>query len=577
MRQLLIELRRRNVLRVALAFVAASWLVIQVVETVSPAFGVGDYAVRYVVIALGIAFPLVLIFAWVFELTPEGLKLERDVDRSHSITPHTGRKLDRAIIVVLAVATAYFAVDKFLLGERVPVTPAAAPGKSIVVLPFIDLSQGGDQEYFSDGITEELINLLAQIRDLRVISRSSAFSFKGQRPDIQTVASQLDVDHVLEGSVRKAGDRVRVTVQLINAQSDAHLFSQNYDRKLDDIFEIQDEIAASVVDELRLILMDYRPRHAPVDPAAYDEYLRGRYLAEQTREDSMRQAQAKFENAVRLAPEFADAWAALGDVYRFRVSRAQMDQQEGLQLAREAVAKAMAIDPENSEAHVVRGRIARDMDWDWRSADAAFQKAASLDPGNPHALRGAAGLALTLGRTSEAVELGRQAALLDPISLPVLQNLALFQIYDGRLRDAENLVRDLIERDPAYPTAHAMLSWIYVLDGNAAAALEAAARESSVPIRLFSESIAWYAAGEPVVSQQSLDELIAGYSDTWPYQVGVIHAYTDRPDEAFAWLDKAYAARDSGMSTILEDFFLGKLHDDPRWQPMLARMDLLPP
>ena len=574
MRQFFDELRRRNVHRVAVAFVVASWLIVQVVDTVSPAFGFGDDAVRYAVIVLAIAFLPVLALAWVFELTPEGLKLERDFDRGSSKTPQTRRRLDRAIIVVLALATTYFAVDKFLLDSGDTATQSIAAKKSIVVLPFVDLSENKDQEYISDGIAEELINLLAQIPQLRVISRSSAFSFKGQAMSTTAIAKRLKVDHVLEGSVRRAGDRLRVTVQLINAQTDEHLFSQNYDRTLNDIFDIQDEIAASVVDRLKLILFDDRPQPSAVDPRAYDEYLRGRYLAEQIHEASMRQAQVRLENAVRIAPDFADAWVALGDVYRFRTGRGQMDQQQGLRLAHEAAAKALAIDPENPGAYVLRGRIASDFDWDWQSADADFQMAARLDPSSPHALRGAAGLAQTLGRPDEALRMAQEAVLLDPVSVPVLQNLALIQLNAGRLHEAEATVRGLIARDPTHPTVYALLSWIYVLSGNASAALDAAHKESAEPIRIFSEAIASFATGDGVAAEKYLNELIDKYGDTWYYQIAMIYAYTNRADEAFAWLDKAYAARDTGMTVMLTEPFLENLHDDPRWHEMLARMNL---
>jgi tetratricopeptide (TPR) repeat protein len=361
---------------------------------------------------------------------------------------------------------------------------------------------------------------------------------------------------------------------LIDAQSNSHLYSQNYNAKLDDIFEIQDSIATSVVDRLKLILLDERPRRQAVDSKVYDDYLQGRYLAELGDAASMQAAQARFGNAVHMAPDFADAWVALGDTYRFRASRGQMDQQQGRQLARDAAATALDIDPEHPGAYVLQGHIARSFDWDWQSADANFRKAVSLDPGNSDALRGAASIALTLGRLDESVELAQKAVLFDPVSVSVMQNLALFQVYAGRFNEAAATVETLIARDATQPTAYAMRSWIHVLAGNAGAGVDAAHQESEEPIRFFSEAIAYSAAGDDAASEEALNELIGKYGDIWYYQIALIFAYTGRTDEAYDWLDKAYAARDTGLSVSLVDPFLDSIRDDARWPELLARLNL---
>jgi TolB-like protein len=290
------ELRRRNVLRVGAAYVAGAWLLIQVAQTLFPVFGLGDTAVRGVIVVLAIGLVPLLIFAWAFELTPEGLKRESEVDRSESITPQTGKKLDRVIMVVLALALGYFAFDKFVLApqrEEAVAEAARKEGrteslvksygdKSIAVLPFVNMSADKDQEYFSDGISEELLNLLAKIPELRVISRSSAFSYKGKDVKLAQVARELNVAHILEGSVRKAGNKIRITAQLIEARSDTHLWSETWDRNLDDIFAIQDEISAAVVARLRVTLLDQPPRPRELDPEAYALYLQARHLGRQS-------------------------------------------------------------------------------------------------------------------------------------------------------------------------------------------------------------------------------------------------------------------------------------------------------
>ena len=288
----LVELRRRNVLRVAAAYLVAAWLLVQVAATLLPLFGFGEGAVLPVVVLLAVGFVPALVFSWAFEITPEGLKRERDVDRERSIVAHTGRKIDRIIMVVLSLALGYFVFDRFVLSpsrEAAGVQSARQEGRSealvesygdrsIAVLPFVDMSPGHDQEYLSDGIAEELLNLLAKIPELRVISRSSAFSFKDRNLKIPKIARQLNVAHILEGSVRRDGNRVRITAQLIDARSDTHLWSETYDRTMGDIFAVQDEVAAAVVEQLKLKLLGATPTARVVNPEAYALEMKARFL-----------------------------------------------------------------------------------------------------------------------------------------------------------------------------------------------------------------------------------------------------------------------------------------------------------
>ena len=354
------ELRRRNVLRVGAAYIVAAWLVIQVVETIFPAFDFGDAAVRIVVIALTIGLIPVLVFAWAFELTPEGLKRDHEVDRSQPIAPHTGKKLDRMIMVVLALALGYFAFDKFVLSESREVTIAEEAHqagrtealvesygeKSIAMLPFVDMSSNKDQEYMSDGIAEELLNLLAKIPELRVISRSSAFSYKGMDIRLADVARELNVAHILEGSVRKAGNQVRITAQLVEARSDTHLWSKTYDRTLDDIFAIQDEIAAKVVAQLKVTLLGEVPKIAQTDPEAFALFLQARYLSLQWTPESFEQSNALYEQALAIDPNYAAAWAGMAGNCINQAGWGMRPAAEGYPLAREMLQKALAIDPD---------------------------------------------------------------------------------------------------------------------------------------------------------------------------------------------------------------------------------------
>ena len=363
-------------LRIGAAYLAVAWLLIQVAQTLFPVFGLGATAIRSVVVVLIVGLLPALIFAWAFEITPEGLKRESEVDRSQSITPQTGKKLDRVIMGVLALALGYFAVDKFVLApqrEQAATEAARAEGrteslvksygdKSIAVLPFVNMSSDKDQEYFSDGISEELLNLLAKIPKLRVISRSSAFSYKGKDVKLAQVAKELNVAHILEGSVRKAGNKVRITAQLIEARSDTHLWSNTWDRELDDIFAVQDEIAAAVVEQLKITLLGEAPKAKEVNPEAYALFLQGRQLRRQSTPEGLEQAIALFQQALAIDPNYAAAWEQLAAVYVNQAGLGMRPLAEGVRLAREAAAKALAIDPDYAPAHGRLGWIAMSFD-----------------------------------------------------------------------------------------------------------------------------------------------------------------------------------------------------------------------
>ena len=365
------ELKRRNVLRVGAAYIVSSWLLIQVAETIFPLFGFGDTPARLVVIVLAIAFIPSVIFAWVFEITPEGLKKDADVDRKRSITRDTGKTLDRIILIVLALALAYFAFDKFVLDparDLSKVETARQEGRaaaltesygerSIAVLPFVNMSDDPEQEYFSDGISEELLYLLTQIPELRVISRSSAFMFKNKDISIPEVAKQLNVAHVLEGSVRKAGNRIRITAQLIEARSDTHLWSQAYDRELDDIFAIQDEVAKAISGALKLELASVEEPAVrfgldeTVRTAAYDAYLRGRFLAQGSTADEINVGLTYLREATRLDPSFALAYAGIADAMIVKAFFSTSPPAEIVGEARTSAQSAIALNPNLAEAY----------------------------------------------------------------------------------------------------------------------------------------------------------------------------------------------------------------------------------
>ncbi len=344
------ELKRRNVVRVAIAYAIVAWLLVEVASVVLPTLLLPDWTLRILVLFVILGFPLALIFAWAFELTPEGLKKEKDVDRSESITHVTGRKLDFIIIGVLAVALVFFAVDKFVLDTDTTPAPVTAQEiaatevqQSIAVLPFVNMSSDPEQEYFSDGLSEEILNLLAKIPELKVIGRTSSFAFKGKNEDLRIIGEALGVKTVLEGSVRKSGDRVRITAQLIDVSDASHIWSETYDRTLDDIFAVQDDVAAAIIDALQIHVGTNPTRGRPTENTeAYALFLKARASASV---GENRDAEELVLKAIALDPEFAEAYEFLARVY-WTQAGSVVGSVEGQKLMGEAAARALAIDPD---------------------------------------------------------------------------------------------------------------------------------------------------------------------------------------------------------------------------------------
>jgi TolB-like protein len=444
------ELKRRNVIKVGIAYAVVGWLTAQIAEFATENFGAPEWVLKIFVVFLLLGFPFVLIFAWAFEMTPEGIKREKDVDRSQSITGQTGQKLNRMIIGVLAVAVVYLLVDKILLQKTPEPAPAGIttartseePGvdddlvaedadhQSIAVLPFVNMSADADNEYFSDGISEELLNVLVKVSSLRVASRTSAFAYKGKEVAIGDIARELKVDHVLEGSVRKAGNTVRITAQLIDGRSDRHLWSETYERQLDDIFDIQEEISNAIVDALKVALnVDEREavgraQRPTENTVAYELYLQGRYRWRQRREANIRAAIDLFEQAVALDPEFAVAYEALAAAHASLSAWSDVSSDEALAKAGIYAEKALSLDPMLSEARAV---IAESLavQYRWGEMLEQYETAVRNAPNNPTVIQWFAEILHNLGYLELALETVLQAYELDPAS-PVLNNVITF-------------------------------------------------------------------------------------------------------------------------------------------------------
>jgi len=595
------ELKRRNVFRVGAAYVVVAWLVIQVVETIFPAFGFGDGVVRIVTIVFGIGLIPALIFAWAFELTPDGLKKESEVDRSRSITPQTGKRLDRAIMIVLALALSYFSFDRFVLdpqrevrmrqqqAEQLALATEQARqegrsealvesygDKSIAVLPFVNMSSDAEQEYFSDGISEELLNLLAKIPELRVISRSSAFSFKGKDIEIPEIARRLNVATILEGSVRKSGNRVRITAQLIDARSDTHLWSETYERTLDDVFTVQDEISAKVTEQLKITLLGEAPHARKTDPEAYALYLQARHLGRQYSPESLRQSNTLYQQALAIDPDYAAAWDGLSNNYIGQANEGLLPAEEAFLQARTAVTNALTADPDYAPAHSHLAWISIIADNDLASAARHLERALALDPTSTDIIGNAASLLFFLGRVEQAIAFNAYANARDPVDAIGRANLGYLFLVEGRWDEAIASYESALQMSPDYLGARYYVGVAQLLKGNAAAALVSVQREKYEVNRLMGLAMVYHALGDAAASDAALSELIEKYEAGWAYNIAFVLAYRNEVDKAFAWLEKSVTYKDTGLADIVKQPLFNNISGDPRWLPFLASIGKSP-
>jgi serine/threonine protein kinase/TolB-like protein/cytochrome c-type biogenesis protein CcmH/NrfG len=459
-----------------------------------------------------------------------------------------------------------------------PTSAVAVPEThSIAVLPFADMSPNKDQEYFSDGISEELLNLLAKIPQLRVTSRSSAFSFKGQDLEMSEIARRLNVAHILEGSVRKADNQVRITAQLIEAGSDTQLWSETYSRTLDDIFAIQHDIATDVVTQLKVTLLGETPRARETDPEAYALYLEARHLSRLRKTaEGYEKAMELYQQAVGIDPDYAAAWDGLATVYINQAGSGLRPLDEGYRLAREAIRKALAIDPDFAQGHSSLGWMAMFYDGDLATAARHYERALELDPSNSQIVRGAAVLATSLGRLDQAIALGEYVVARDPFDPIGHANLGISYCPAGRWDESIASYRTALTLSPNRIGAQYGIGTALLLKGDAEAALAAMQKESFEVYRLLGQVMAHHALGLKAESDAALAKMIEKYEQDWPYDIAYLLAYRGEVDRAFAWLHKAVEYNDPGLYGITTELLFANLHADPRWLRLLEELGKSP-
>jgi TolB-like protein/Tfp pilus assembly protein PilF len=458
-----------------------------------------------------------------------------------------------------------------------PTAVDAIPEKSIAVLPFVDMSEKRDQEYFSDGLAEELLDLLSQVPDLRVPARTSSFYFKGRTDDVVTIARKLRVAHLLEGSVRRSGNKIRVTAQLIRADNGYHLWSKTYDRDAKDIFQVQDEIANAVVSALKAQLLPAQPlasRHRTDNTEAFAAYLMGNKLRETDTAKSNPQALESYQRAVALDPNYAAAYSGIADA-EWRVADMITGEAAGYQRSLAAAEHAIALAPDSADGYWARGGLRMAYYYDWAAAEADFRKALELDPNEVRVLRDYGSLLAARGRTAEALEVMHKGLALDPLSARAWRQLALLELDLGRLAEAKQASQRLAAVLPNGYLTRSVTGRIALAEGRYADALtEFRKDDDNSAWKLIGGAMAEHSLGHAAASQAALDELIQKHAATLAYQIAGVYAWRGKRDQAFEWLERAYRQHDGGMSYMRHDRLLAPLRDDPRYAALLRKLKL---
>jgi adenylate cyclase len=552
---------------------------------------------KMIITMLMLGAPIALVMAWAYELTPGGLRRESGIEPGQSVAQANASKLDRTITIALILAVAYFSYDKFVLGPRrdadllegasrqiAEVMPLAGPAAtepvpldqspSIAVLPFVNMSDDASNEYFSEGLSEELLNLLVRIPELKVAARTSSFSYKGKDTKIAQIGEELGVAHVLEGSVRKSGSHVRITTQLIKADDGFHLWSQTYDRTLDDIFVTQDEIAAAVVDALKVTLLGAMPEQRVTEPEVYTLYLQGRHFANLKTKENLEKAQSIFEQALAVDPEYAPAWVSISIVYGEQGKYGFRSREQAFTLSMAAVERALAIDSNSAEAWASLAYLKRDRS-DWAGAKVAIEKALELEPNNAHVIGTAASLAGTFGQLDKSVELFERDVELDPLGLGGLRALAIRYVCAGHYDEALEMLNRILVIQPDFPWIHHIFAEAHLLKGDAETALIELNKDSSHRNSAFLKARVFSTLGREAEAQALIRQLLEGPADLAPLPMARTYAWRGENDQAFEWLEKMSRQSNLPYTLFLIEPWFRNLVIDPRYPIFVEKIGLL--
>jgi TolB-like protein/Tfp pilus assembly protein PilF len=579
------ELKRRNVYKVAIAYGAVAWLLTEIATQVFPFFEIPNWVVRLVVLVVIAGFPIAVVIAWAFELTPEGLKRTEVADAEYPL----GRSPKQAWIYIVIIAGA-ISVGIFFLGrytasrsEGGPLGGSSLPGKSIAVLPFDNLSRDPENAYFAEGVQDEILTRLAKVADLKVISRTSTQKYKSAPDNLREIAKQLAVANILEGSVQKAADQVRVTVQLINAATDAHLWAETYDRKLTDIFAVETDIAKTIADTLQAKLTGLEKRAIAAQPTddteAHEFYLKGRYFWNKRTGPDLRRAIDYFKQAIDKDRNFALAYAGLADSYVLLSAYGAGSPQESFPLAKAAAEKALELDESLAEAHTSLGQILVSYDFDFGGSTKEFERAIALNPNyaTAHHWYGS-GPPMSLGQFDRAIAELKRAQQLDPLSLIINADLGAGFVAARRYDGAITQLRKTIEMDARFYYAHWNLGEALELKRQVQEALgeyKKAAELNDDPLVLGLIAHAYANLGQRDEASKRLEQLqqLATRRYVSNYTFALVLMGLGEKAKAIACLERAYSDRvGPDVSLIKVDPMLDPLRGDPRFEALVQKV-----
>ena len=573
------EAKRRNVYKVAAAYAVVGWLLIQVATQVFPFLEIPNWAIRLVILLTALGFPVAVVIAWAFELTPEGIKR---TDAADAARQHSRGGVWIAVVVVAATLS----LGLFFLGRYTARNATARQSetgtasnlqKSIAVLPLANTSGDPSNEYFSDGLSEELIAVLAKIPELKVIGRSSSFFFKGKSSESAAIGQKLGVANLIEGSVRKQGDRVRIVAELISAADGRSLWSETYDRELKDVFAVQEEIAKAVAEQMKVRLLGEKTLSDAVpsnqNPAAHNAVLQSDFYFQQQTAESIQKAISFAQEAVRLDPNYALAYAKLSQAWRqYAASFATGNAEKAYEEARVAAEKAASLAPDLVEVRKAIGWISMTPRLDFRAAEKEFRRALELSPGDGGAKNAMSYALMAQGRLAEAEQTCREAILLDPLVTVLWYNLGRLAVAAGRYQDAEESFRKGLEIQPHAARFHTYLATLDILQKNQTAALQQAQLEPDDFWREYTLTLVQQTQPDRAAADTALKNFSSKYATNGAYQIAVIHALRKEPDEMFRWLDTAYATHDSGLTQLVITPFVFDYRDDPRFVALCQKL-----
>ena len=583
------ELKRRNVYKVAITYAVVAWLVIQAASILLPTFEAPNWVMKAFVVLLAFGFVMSVMISWAFEATTEGLKRTKDVSPEMSLPSWSARKFAAFIISLALIAAGLFAFQ-FLrpvgtsrrdVGQIEEGRPGGASlsisQKSIAVLPLLNESGDPKDEYFSDGLSEELIAALAQIKDLKVIGRSSSFRFKDRKEETKTIGEKLGVATLLEGTVRKQGERVRIVAELINAADGIELWTRTFDRELKDIFAVQQEIAAAVASSLKVTLLGADSSSAQTAATksveAHNAYLQGHFYFQRRNLDDYRKAVAYFDQAIQVDPNYAlayaersEAWTQIGDL--------SGQGKTAWPKAREDAEKAVAITPALAEAHAALGWVRFFTEWKFAEGLSELKRAKELSPANPTANDLLARVIVYLGKLDEAEKQARQAVELDPLAYPTQLNLARVLFAEGKLDEADAIARKAAELQPTAASSRRFQVLVAVQRGDGETALREAQLEPDEGYRRFELALAQHVRGDRGAADAALADLIAYGRDQLAYQIAQVYAVRGEKEKAFEWLQISFDTHDTGTLGLLIDPLIRDLRPDPRYKSLLTKLGL---